>query len=191
VKDWLANFKFKNWATHSSTGQKVTPEERAKRAEEIAIALCNQKKWRTHGRSIKIKDLEKLRLKITDFSKDAPLFDAIHRYYTLLRITFETNIYKVIETATSQVYKFLQPAGGAGPVVPEGSGSIAVLETGCPKCGVRMKIQANIGGTHPLQPGCLPFPADSRLPCPNCGAIIDLTAQRATVEAQTGQPLVT
>ncbi|MCA8941242.1 MAG: ATP-dependent Clp protease proteolytic subunit [Planctomycetes bacterium] len=192
VTDWLTRFKFKNWTTHSSTGKPVTDQERAGRAKEIAKALCNQKKWRTHGRSIKISDLEKLRLKITDYSKQTELYDAIHRYYTLLRMTFETNIYKVFETPTSQVYRFIQP-GGAMPVMQEAQPdqAIAVMETGCPQCGARLRIQANIGAAQPLEPGCVPFPKDNRLPCPNCGAIVDLTTHRAQVEAQAGQPIVT
>ena len=51
----------------------------------------------THGRSIKIDDFEEMRLKIIDFSAQKKLNEAILRYYTLLRMSFETNIYKIFE----------------------------------------------------------------------------------------------
>jgi len=194
VTNWLTRFKFKNWNTHSSTGMPVTDKEKADRAAEIAAALCNQGTWRTHGRSIKIGDLEKLRVRITDFSKDPQLFDAIQRYYTLLRMTFETNIYKVFETPTSQVYRFLQPAGPAPILQRQGRqqpDQQAIIETNCPQCNARVRVQANIGAPQPLEPGCVPFPKDNRLPCPNCGAIVDLTTVRAQVEAQAREPIVT
>jgi len=40
VTQWLAQFKFRTWDTHSSTGMAVTDEEKKKRAEEIAEQLC-------------------------------------------------------------------------------------------------------------------------------------------------------
>ena len=94
VTDWLARYKFKNWSTHSTTGQPVTEEERRARAEEIAGELCNHRRWLTHERSIKIDDLEGMRLRITDYSRSPELADAIRRYHTLLQMTFATNIYK-------------------------------------------------------------------------------------------------
>ncbi|MDR2704712.1 MAG: hypothetical protein LBC02_02930 [Planctomycetaceae bacterium] len=108
VTDWLKQYKFKFWNRHSSTGQPVTEQEKEARAKEIANALCNQGRWLTHGRSIKIDDLTKeLRLQITDYSKNNDLFDAINRYYILLQMSFDADIYKIYETPTSQIYKAL------------------------------------------------------------------------------------
>lgn len=195
VTDWLTRFKFKNWTTHSSSGKPVTDPERAKRAADIAGALCNQGTWRTHGRSIKISDLEKLGLRITNVTTNPALFDAIQRYYTLLRMTFETNIYKLFETPTSQVYRFLQPPTQA-PIVQKqkeqksGEGR-AIIELNCPQCQAQLRVQANVGVAQALEPGCIPFPKDNRVPCPNCSAIVDLTAARAQVEAQAGKAIIT
>ncbi len=107
VKDWLAKYKFKNWDTHSSTGQPVTEEEKKLRAAEIAGQLRSHKKWLTHGRSIRMDDLHNMRLQVSDYTQDPNLGDAVHRYHTLLQMTFSSNIYKVIETPTSQIYRFL------------------------------------------------------------------------------------
>jgi ClpP class serine protease len=67
VTQWLAQYKFRTWERHSSTGTEVTNADRQKRAEEIAKTLCDHGFWKTHARSIKIKDLEDMRLQITDY----------------------------------------------------------------------------------------------------------------------------
>lgn len=64
VTKWLAKYKFQNWDIHSSTGKPVTEDEKRNQAEKVASQLCDQNRWRTHGRSIKIPDLLNLGLKI-------------------------------------------------------------------------------------------------------------------------------
>src|ERR1035437_7036486 len=87
---WLAQYKFSKWATHSD-GRPVTAEEREIRANELASELCNHARWLSHGRSIRIDDLAELRIKVTDYSKNSELSDAITRYYALLQMSFATN----------------------------------------------------------------------------------------------------
>jgi hypothetical protein len=65
---------------------------------------------------------------ITDYGQDAQLMDAITRYYTLLRMTFDqTSIYKIFETPSSQVARFvaqqIPTPGGLGMpgIAPMGS----------------------------------------------------------------------
>ncbi|MEM7305045.1 MAG: Clp protease ClpP [Planctomycetota bacterium] len=189
VRDWLATYKFKNWNTHSGDGRPVTEEERTERAEEIATKLCNHSHWLTHGRSIKIADLEDMKLRITDYSENADLADAIRRYYTLLQMTFATNIYKVFETPESQIYRFT--AQQVPPPPPPGqTADVAVIGVQCKNCSRKSQVQANLGQSAPLEPGHEPFPADNRFKCPGCGTEIDLTATRQQVEAQSGKPVV-
>jgi hypothetical protein len=188
VKRWLAKYKFKNWDIHSSTGAPVTDADRENRADKIAERLCNHGEWLTHGRSLKIDDLEGMKLRITDFSKDANLADPIRRYHTLLQMTFATNIYKVFETPDSQVYRYF--AIPATPPPPGQMGDAAILESTCPRCATRLRIQANLGQTHPLKPGCLPFPQDNKLKCPACSAEIDLGDTRRQLEVQTKKKIV-
>ena len=109
VTDWLIKYKFKNWETHSSTGDPVTETEKNGRAIEIAETLRSHSQWLTHGRSIKLEDLAEMKLVINDYSKNLPLAEAIRRYHALLQIAFHTNIYKVIETPCSQIYRFISP----------------------------------------------------------------------------------
>ena len=84
----------------------VTPEEKEDRAAEIAEALSNHGRWKTHSRSITLDNLRDLGLLVTDYGEHAELANAIRRYYVLLHMTFDTNIYKLFETTTSQIVRF-------------------------------------------------------------------------------------
>jgi hypothetical protein len=190
VKDWLARYKFRTWTTHASTGLPVTDEERADRAEEIAEQLCEHKRWLTHGRSIKIDDLERMRLRITDYTQLPDLADAIRRYHTLLQMTFATNIYKVFETPTSQIVRFIAP-NVPPPAQKVQQHGILVIEVKCGNCGFLSHVQANIGKLAPLQEGHVPFPGDNKYKCPNCGVEADLSDARRQIEMQTKKPLAT
>ncbi|MBI1954944.1 MAG: Clp protease ClpP [Acidobacteria bacterium] len=190
VTDWLARYKFKYWEKHSSTSQLVTEQEKRGRAEEIANELCDHRKWLTHGRSIKLEDLGSMGLQVVDYSDDTKLADAIRRYYTLLQMTFATNIYKVFETPESQIYRFLIPQGTPVPTPQKGLGDVAIIEVGCGKCNVTSRIQANLDKPAPLQQGCLPFPGDNRFHCPNCGNEIDLSDLRRQIESQAKKRVI-
>jgi hypothetical protein len=185
VTQWLAWYKFKNWKTHSTTGIAVTEDEKKLRANEIATTLCDHKKWLTHGRSIKISDLEAMRLRITDYSQQPDLAEAIRRYHTLLQMTFDsTNIYKVFETPNSQIIRFVTPA-----VPPPQDADALIIEVPCPKCSAVSKLQANLKKC-PLQAGHQRFPADNRFKCPACAAEIDITDARRQIEVQSKKPLI-
>lgn len=191
VTDWLARYKFQGWSQHSSTGVLVTVDDKRKRAEEIASQLCDHRRWLTHGRSIKLADLEAMRLRITDYSQQADLADAIRRYYTLLQMTFATNIYKVFETPTSQVYRFIMqqvPPPQSPPASAEAE--VAIIEAKCGKCNTPNRVQANLGKSRPLQAGCVAFPTNNKLTCPNCGAEMDLADARRQIEGQAKKPVV-
>jgi len=85
LKEWLVRYKFKDWDTHSSTGAKVTDEEKMQRAEDIASKLSNNSIWHSHGRSLGIKTLtEGLKLKIEDYSSDYRLQGLIRNYNDLI-----------------------------------------------------------------------------------------------------------
>jgi len=188
VTNWLAQWKFRTWGTHSSTGKLVTPEEKLERAKAIAEALCKHSDWLTHWRSIKMADLKQMRLKITDYSQDPGLFDAIQRYYTLLRMTFETNIYKLFETPQTQILRFL----GTRPVspAPTRSADVAQIEIKCPRCATLTLLQANLGRKMPLEHGRMAFPGDNKFKCPNCALETDLSSIRKQLEAETRKQIV-
>ena len=86
LKRWLVKYKFKDWAIHRTTnaGAPVTERDKEVRAEEIAAALSDNRRWHSHGRSLDIEKLESLRLKIHDYSHEAELRSAIRGYNDLL-----------------------------------------------------------------------------------------------------------
>ena len=85
LKEWLVNYKFKNWNTHSSTGDPVLLAEKEVRAEDIANKLSNNSIWHSHGRSIGIETLTNfLKLKIEDYSKNDELRELVRDYNDLI-----------------------------------------------------------------------------------------------------------
>ena len=103
VKVWLAKYKFKDWTQTETKHTPVTEEMRIERAKEIAHELTNHSRWRSHGRSIKIKQLEDLKLKITKVDKDPKLSELVYRIHTVLRMLFtNSDIYKVFIDKDSQ-----------------------------------------------------------------------------------------
>ena len=194
VTQWLAQYKFRTWNTHSSTEQPVTQAEKEQRAKEIADHLCDHRFWKTHGRSIKIEDFEGMRLKITDYSKTLDLNDAIVRYHTLLQMTFATNLYKIFETADSQVMRFMAPQlptpQQLGVGMPSAENAVA-FDFMCNKCNSSTKMQANLVKGWPLAPGCASFPQDNKFRCPKCGTEHNLVDARRQIEAQFKKPIVT
>ena len=80
LKTWLVEYKFKNWTVHKNK-EKVTLEQKKNRAEEIAVQLSDNKKWKSHGRAIDIKELTALKLKIDDYGVDSEKQNAIRDYY--------------------------------------------------------------------------------------------------------------
>ena len=200
VTEWLIQYKFKDWNTHSSTGKSVTDEEKRARARKIASELGDHNNWLTHGKSIKIDDLRKMRLLINDYSEEPALTEAIRRYHILLQMTFQANIFKLIETVDSQVFRHA-PAEGVNsgqPIlqkqvqkIPSNvKTGIIEIDLDCGKCHTVTKIQANIGAIQPLKPGNKAFPKNNIFLCA-CGNEINLNEIRQQVETQTKKPIIT
>lgn len=89
LKNWLVNYKFKNWNTHRTNhtklGQAVTIQEKEERAEEIADMLSDNNTWKSHSRPININTLtNKIRLEIEDYSSSPDRRGLIRSYYELL-----------------------------------------------------------------------------------------------------------
>lgn len=189
VTQWLSQYKFKFWEKHSSTGKPVTNEEKEAKAKKIADKLCKHSDWLTHGRSIKIADLESMGLQITDYTKTPELNEAITRYYTLLRMSLETtNIYKIVETPTTQIMRF---AGTNVPPPQNNQVLDGVVNFECPKCKSRYEIQARLSNQVKIDPKKQQFPQNDVFICPSCGLNSNLAAARLQIEAQTGKKIVT
>ncbi|MCX6251614.1 MAG: serine dehydrogenasease [Bacteroidetes bacterium] len=89
LKNWLVQYKFKNWTKHESNpkllGQTVTVEQKINRAEGIAKDLGDTSKWKSHGRPINLQTLRDMKLKVEDFGMDATLKELVRSYYNFLR----------------------------------------------------------------------------------------------------------
>ncbi len=84
LKDWLVNYKFKNWNTHKN-GTLVKSTQKEERAKERAKDLGDNKRWHSHGRSIGVEALRTvLKLKIEDYSSDPVLKPLIREYNDLI-----------------------------------------------------------------------------------------------------------
>jgi hypothetical protein len=85
LKEWLVNYKFKNWTKTHTRGKKVTAAMRKMRAAAIAKLLNKTDEWHSHGRGIPMNVLrQRLHLEIEDFSANSAMHETLKTYYGLL-----------------------------------------------------------------------------------------------------------
>ena len=80
LQNWLVEYKFKDWKKTKTRKVTVTLEMKKDRARDIAKVLGDDKKWCIHSRPIMIKDLEKMKLQIDDYSDNKELQKIIRDY---------------------------------------------------------------------------------------------------------------
>lgn len=196
VVEWLINYKFKKWTETETRKMPVTEEMKINRANEIAKELTNHSKWRSHGRSIKIDDLEKIGIKITKVDDDPKLSDIIYRIQTVCRLLFEsTTAFKIFATQENKIFKQAVPSGM--PIkIPQNVAQPDVVEIDqkCPKCGTSHKIYGKFSQNKKIDvdfgnKGFKPFPKDSKIKCV-CGFEIDLSGIKNQIEIQMGKKLL-
>lgn len=188
VAEWLAKYKFADW---EHNGAPVSDEHKKERADEIAEALTRQSQWYSHGRSLRIPDLQELGLRITPLEADPELSDAVLRYHALLRLTFEAGpVYKIIETQKQVIAaRFNAPAPNPAQMaslLARGQAAKANLDAPCQQCGTVNHVQINIVPNIPADPEHRVLPEAGILTCANCKADIDLRAARQQILEQLG-----
>jgi ClpP class serine protease len=84
IEEWLPKYKFRSWV-QTSSGKKVTPTMRKKRAQDVAKVLGDASKWHSHGRGISMQELraEDIKLEIDDFGANTELSMLIRNYHGL------------------------------------------------------------------------------------------------------------
>jgi len=207
VIEWLPKYKFKNWNVTETRKEPVTEEQKTIRAEEIAKALTDHSKWQSHGRSIKIKDLADIGLKITRIDDNQELADIVYRIQTVCKIYFgSTNSIKIFATEQNKIFKNAGVTGPMaapinmpviipGPSVPNmQNAEVVELVVNCPQCNEQHKLYAKFVQESPHEAelkkqGFMPFPKDAKIVC-SCGYEIDLLGIKSQVEAQAGKPMV-
>ncbi len=196
VVDWLSKYKFKNWNVTETRQIPVTEEIKKQRALEIVGELINHAKWRSHGRSIKIGDLEEIKLKITKVDDDSELKDIVYRIQTVCRLLFATtSTYKIFATHEEKIFK--QAFSTNAPVkIPKAPNSldVAKINLNCPKCGKEYKVYAKFISNPKIDEDCqkegfIPFPKDNIIHC-SCGFELNLTGVKNDLEVQSGRKIV-
>jgi len=198
VVEWLINYKFKKWTVTESRKIPVTEEMKRRRAEEIAKELINHSKWKSHGRSIKIDDLEEIGLKAIRVDNDQKLAEIVYRIQTICRLLFETSTsFKIFATQDNKIFRQAVPVGAPiripkmkVPKVPD----VVNIEQKCPKCGIVHKIYAKFVPNPQIDidfknKGFIPFPKDAKIIC-NCGFEIDLLGIKNQIEIKTRKKII-
>ena len=146
VTDWLEKYKFKNWTVTKNSKIPVTPEKRKERAKEVADKLCNHMNWRTHGRSLKIEDLNE-ELLIDDIDSMPELSDVVYRIKTIIRLIFDNSTdyklyfwedFQMARTAT--IANANMPSKLPSPQLNQQSIEQIMININCPKCGKKHEI---------------------------------------------------
>ncbi len=168
VIEWLIKYKFKKWTKTASRKISVTEAMKKKRAEEIAGELINHTKWRSHGRSLKLDDLERIGLEIKRIQDDPKLSDIVFRIQMVCRILFDsTTTFKIFATAEDKIFKQATPAGGPLQIqLPQAD--VVQIKQICPKCHKMPNLYGKISSNPKIEEdlkkkGFIPFPKDAKI----------------------------
>ena len=87
IKKWLVEYKFKNWTKTQTNGKSVTLQMKRERAEKVASALGDEKRWFSCGRNMTMQALqdEGIHLTINDYRENEELGESIYQYYSFLK----------------------------------------------------------------------------------------------------------
>lgn len=169
-------------------------QKKKRHAEEIANKLGDHNCWLTHGRSIKISDLQEMGIHVIDYSRNDELNSIIEKYYNLLQISFEQmpNMFKIFETSSSELCRIRTlpspppPLSGLNlsPHQPE------LIDVKCGKCNGLTKLQANFHKDTETQKEFLKFPKNNILICSHCNQKIKIEQLRSQIEFQRQQKII-
>jgi len=199
VIDWLPKYKFADWNITETEGNIVTEDTKTERAKEIAQKLTNHADWRSHGRSIKIDDLEKnVKIKITKVDDDDDLSEIIYRIHTVIRMIFaKSSVYKIFSTEHENFRKNATPKENVNKKIPAelNAADVVQLDVVCPQCGIKHSIYAKFVNNPKIDTdfqgkGTMPFPKDNILKC-QCGYEIDVSGIKNDIESQSGRKMLT
>lgn len=195
VVKWLIKYKFKNWNLTETRKKPVTEAIKKKQANKIARELTNHAKWRSHGRSIKIDDLEQIGLRITKIEDDPQLADIVYRIKTICTLLFETtSAFKIFVTQDGKVLRQAMPVATSKRIPIPQTPDAVQIEQKCPKCGTLYKLFAKLIAEPKIDEdmkaqGFSPFPKENKIVC-SCGYDIDLAGIRNKIEIQSGRKLI-
>lgn len=187
VKQWLHQYKFESWVTTETRQEAVTDAMKEKRANEVATELANHSRWRTHGRSLGIEDLESIGIKVVNLEKDVQIAEIVYRIQFVCKLLHEsTSIYKLFYSKDEKILKNAvaanirnnQPLG-----IPQGipqDAEVIQIEIPCEKCGRRHKFYKKLVDNKDIdsdmqKQNITPLPQEDHFIC-ECENVIDLRA---------------
>lgn len=197
VVKWLPKYKFKEWKVTEERKLNVTDEMRKVRAREIAEELTNHATWRSHGRSIKINDLQG-KLQIICIDDDPDLADIVYRIQTVIRIIFDTTTtYKIFATEKNKILKHAAPTFTKQPTIPQQSQKVDIIQIKikCQNCGKEHCFFASFSSNPQMEEdfirkGCHPFPGKTNKYVCECGFEHDLSGIRNQIETQMDRKII-
>lgn len=161
--------------------------------------FCNHTTWRTHGRSLKIEDLQDVLL-IEKIDNDAKLADIVYRIKTVIRLIFDmSTVYKMYYLEDFQLAKTFSV--GTQPPLPisqnpsgtqQNTINIVELDIQCPKCGKKHKVKGylDMDSAGIKQKGLetnVNIDENGVLICDSCHFALDLKPIKNQIETQTGK----
>lgn len=194
IKEWLPKYKFKNWTKTETRCLPVTEDYKIQRASEIADALVNHSKWRTHGRSLKIKDLQEL-LKINRIDDDPVLSDIVYRIQTVIKLFFSTtSTYKIFATQNEKILRNAVPQSQTRSIPQIDKADVIELDVACPQCGLKHSLYGKFVNDSKIDKdfitrGKKSILSSNKIQC-QCGFEIDLVGIRNDIENKVGKKFV-
>lgn len=196
VGQWLEKYKFKHWTETQTRKIPVTAEMKKQNAEKIAQKLINHSEWKSHGRSLKLNDLEAIGLRITEIEKDSTLKDIVYRIQTVCRMLFNSSAaYKIFATEKEKIVKLGSQVQSI-PQIPQKlqKPGVVQIEQKCPQCGKDYRIYAKLTDNPRIdkdftKQGCISFPRNNKIKC-DCGYEIDMGGIRNDIEMKTGMKIL-
>ncbi len=203
VREWLPRNKFRDWDVTDDRGLEVTEEMKEERAEEIAESLTDHEKWLSHGRSLKISDLEEIGLQIGRIDEDQELAEIVYRIQTVIRLIFHSSsTYKIFATednyigqqAVRESSESPTPGSQNGGDGEEAGPDGAQITIECDNCGREHKIFAKFKEDVEIndnlkEEGFIPYPESDKIIC-ECGYELDLRGVKNEIEARSGLKVI-
>jgi uncharacterized protein YggU (UPF0235/DUF167 family) len=195
LKEWLPKYKFKHWKNTETRKIDVTDEMKKNRAEEIAKKMIDHSTWRTHGKSLKIADLNNIGLRIKTFNENEILKEIVFRIKTVIKLLFGSSTnHTIFCTADEVILRGSINQNALSSNRHNIQTPLAEVTVNCPKCGLQHPIYAKFGPI-PLEletemnKKCKKIPPDNIIQC-DCGFTINISALRNQLENQLGRKIV-
>ena len=192
VKEWLYAYKFSDWKKTATQKLDVTEDMKRQRANEVADEFANHSRWRTHGRSLKISDLEDIGLTVCNLDEQPKVADLVYRIQFVCKLLLETtSIYKLFFDVNGKIVKNAVAANIQNERMIKGheKPQVVQIELKCKKCGRNHRFYKKLVENSNIdddmkKKNILLLPDEDFVKC-ECENIIDLKAIKNEIEMAT------